>query len=54
MVPGAFSEAGTDTLHVAAELADELTLMCEWLGLDVVEVGRNGDLAAPLRKMLRP
>jgi uncharacterized protein YcaQ len=54
MVPGAFSEAGTDTLHVASELADELTLMAQWLGLGEIEVGRKGDLATPLRKMLHP
>ena len=52
MVPGAFSEAGTDTLHVASELADELTLMAQWLGLGEIEVGRKGDLATPLRKMV--
>ena len=54
MVPGAFSESGSDTLHVATELADELSLMAQWLGLGEIEVGRNGDLSTPLRKMLRP
>ena len=54
MVPGAFSESGTDTLHVASELADELSLMAKWLGLGAIEVGRNGDLSTPLRKLLRP
>ena len=54
MVPGAFSEPGTDTLHVASELADELSLMAKWLGLGAIEVGRNGDLSTPLRKLLRP
>ena len=54
VVPGAFSEPGTDALHVAAELAAELRLMSAWLGLDAVEVGGNGDLVAPLRRMLRP
>ena len=54
MVPGAFSESGSDTLHVATELADELSLMAQWLGLGDIEVGRNGDLSTPLRKLLRP
>ena len=54
MVPGAFSESGSDTLHVASELADELSLMAQWLGLGDIEVGRNGDLSTPLRKLLRP
>ena len=54
MVPGAFSESGSDTLHVASELAAELALMAQWLGLGEIEVGRNGDLSTPLRKLLRP
>ena len=52
MVPGAFSEAGTDAPTVADELAQELVLMARWLGLDKVEVGRKGDLAVPLRKLV--
>ncbi len=35
---------------VARELADELRLVSEWLGLGGVEVARKGDLAATLRK----
>jgi hypothetical protein len=34
-------------------LAAELRLMAEWLGLGGVEVAERGDLAAPLRPMLR-
>ena len=46
-VKGAFAEphAPTDT---AAELAEELTLMAGWLGLDTVSVARHGDLAVDL------
>jgi uncharacterized protein YcaQ len=33
---------------VIAELAAELRLMAEWLGLDGVVVGERGDLAVPL------
>ena len=47
-VPGAFAEPGADLPHVAAELAEELRLMADWLGLDGVAVGGKGDLAAPL------
>lgn len=47
-VPGAFAEAGRHTPRVVSELAAELRLMADWLGLDGVEVGERGDLAAPL------
>ncbi|HEX5406061.1 MAG TPA: crosslink repair DNA glycosylase YcaQ family protein [Pseudonocardiaceae bacterium] len=48
-VPGAFLEPGTDMARVAAELAEELATMAEWLGLSGIEVGERGDLAAALR-----
>ena len=41
---------GSTTGVVARELADELRLVAEWLGLGGVEVARKGDLAATLRK----
>ncbi len=47
---GAFAEEGVDADVVARELADELRLVSEWLGLGGVEVGRKGDLAPALRK----
>jgi uncharacterized protein len=52
-VPGAFAEPGADLPRVTAELAEELQVMAEWLGLDGVEVGERGDLAAPLRRQSR-
>lgn len=52
-VPGAFAEPGVDLPRVTAELAEELQVMAEWLGLDGVEVGERGDLAAPLRRQSR-
>ncbi|WP_216216319.1 winged helix-turn-helix domain-containing protein [Amycolatopsis aidingensis] len=52
-VPGAFAEPGTDHGRVAAELAAELRTMAEWLELDGVAVGERGDLAGPLRSVLR-
>ncbi|MGN6202491.1 MAG: winged helix-turn-helix domain-containing protein [Solirubrobacterales bacterium] len=52
-VQSAFAEEGADPLHVAAELAEELRALSEWLGLGGVAVGRKGDLAAPLRKALK-
>ncbi|SHF35096.1 winged helix-turn-helix domain-containing protein [Streptoalloteichus hindustanus] len=51
-VPGAFAEPGADVGRVADELAGELRLMAEWLGLPDVAVGERGDLAAPLRAAL--
>ena len=52
VVPGAFSERGVDEKRVVSELADELLLMANWLGLESVEVGEKGDLASRLRKQL--
>jgi len=55
---GAFAEpdvaaAGPAALaEVASELAAELRLMAGWLGLERVEAGVAGDLAAPLRRAL--
>jgi uncharacterized protein YcaQ len=47
-VPGAFAEPGVDHAYVAQELAEELRLMADWLGLDGVVVGKRGDLAPRL------
>jgi uncharacterized protein YcaQ len=49
MAPGAFHEDGQDPVRVAREMAAELRMMAEWLGLGEVEVGRKGNLAAALR-----
>ena len=51
-VQGAFAEPHADPTHVAAELADELRLLSDWLGLGGVSVARKGDLAEPLRNAL--
>lgn len=51
-VRGAFAEPHADPVHVAAELAAELRLLSEWLGLGGVSVARKGDLATPLRREL--
>jgi uncharacterized protein len=51
-VRSAFAEPGADTTLVAKELAEELRLLSEWLGLGGVSIGRKGDLAAPLRRAL--
>jgi uncharacterized protein len=51
-VQGAFAEPGADQARVAAELAAELRLTAQWLGLDKVVAAPNGDLAAPLAAAL--
>ncbi len=50
-VPGAFAELGHNTPRVVSELAGELRLMADWLGLDGVLVGERGALAAPLASL---
>jgi uncharacterized protein YcaQ len=47
-VQGAFAEPEVDRPRVAAELAAELAVMAEWLGLSGVFVASRGDMAAPL------
>jgi uncharacterized protein YcaQ len=49
-VLGAFAEPGVEEGVVARELADELRLVSEWLGLGGIEVERKGDLAPALRR----
>jgi uncharacterized protein YcaQ len=46
-------EDGPDQDHVAANLADELRLMAEWLGLKRVGTGRRGNLMPKLRTALK-
>ena len=53
VVQSAFAEPGTDTKHVAHELAQELATMAGWLGLDRLEVRKRGDLAPALRAVPR-
>ncbi|MFN2517633.1 MAG: DNA glycosylase AlkZ-like family protein, partial [Jatrophihabitantaceae bacterium] len=47
-VQGAYLEDGCDPYYVAAELAEELALTAQWLGLSRVVVMPRGDLAAHL------
>ena len=47
-VQAAHAEPGVDVAVVAAELADELRLMADWMELDDLEVAGRGDLAADL------
>jgi hypothetical protein len=53
LVPGAYSEPGTDPAAVARGLADELALMAGWLGLSRVTIGRRGNLARTLAAEVR-
>ena len=50
---GVFAEDGVDRDHVAIELSAELDRLAAFLGLDGVEVGRRGNLAAALRSARR-
>ena len=50
---GAFSEADVDIAFVASELMQELCDMAQWLGLEAVKIGNNGDLTSPLKKINR-
>jgi uncharacterized protein YcaQ len=51
LVQGAFTEPGFEPKPVAEALADELTTMSAWLGLDGVKVVGRGDLAPVLKRM---
>lgn len=53
LVHGAWSEPHAPD-HTAAELAAELRLMADWLGLASIEVGQKGDLAAALADHVSP
>jgi len=52
-VQSAFAEPGVDLDYVAAELAAELRVTANWLGLGEVVVAGRGDLAEPLANALR-
>ncbi|MBT3996548.1 MAG: winged helix-turn-helix domain-containing protein [Chloroflexi bacterium] len=52
-VQSAFVEDGQDHDYVAANLADELRLMADWLGMKRVVLGRKGNLIAALRSALK-
>ena len=49
-VQGAYAEPGSDREHVAAELAEQLAVTAEWLGLGGVAVAGRGDLATHLER----
>jgi uncharacterized protein len=51
-VAGAFLEEGSDADAAAAAAATELSAIGNWLGLDLVDVNRNGNLAAALSAQL--
>jgi uncharacterized protein len=52
LVQGAFTEAGIDPIHIAAELAAELRLAATWLGLDEVSVVGGGELSEKLASII--
>ena len=47
-VNAAWIEPGYDAFDVATELASELKIMAEWLGLGAIEIVPRGDLAPAL------
>jgi uncharacterized protein YcaQ len=49
-VQGAYLEDGADPYDTARELAAELAITAQWLGLDGVQVAGRGDLAQDLAK----
>ena len=53
LVHGAYSEPDVDLKHVVSELAAELKLMAQWLGLVAVKIGDKGDLSLALSRMCR-
>ena len=52
LVPVVTAEPGVDHRDTAAELAEELRLMADWLELDKVVVDGKGDLAPALKRAL--
>jgi uncharacterized protein len=51
-VLSALEEPGADRLEIAEALADELSLLARWVGLEQIAVADRGSLAAPLRLAL--
>jgi uncharacterized protein YcaQ len=50
LVRASWVELGVPPEAVAPDLADELKLMAQWLGLDGVRIDPVGDLAAVLAR----
>ena len=51
-VQAAYLEDGHDPHYVSSELADELWLTADWLGLDRVQVVSRGDLSRDLQRAI--
>ena len=51
MCHGAYGELGRDPSSIAPDLFAELRSMAGWLGLERVEIGARGDLAAALKRV---
>ncbi|TDT33746.1 hypothetical protein CLV29_1375 [Naumannella halotolerans] len=54
VVRSAWSEAGHDHDRIATELAIELRALADWLGLSMVDIGPDGDLAPALARAAGP
>jgi uncharacterized protein len=53
LVQASWGELGIDETHVASELAEELVIMADWLGLDRVVVKPKGDLHRALSSAVK-
>ena len=54
VVRSAWSEPGHDHDRIATELAIELRALADWLGLSMVDIGPDGDLAPALARAAGP
>jgi hypothetical protein len=52
LVQSAHLEPGADSSTVTGRLAEELSRLAEWLGFGKITVGRKGNIAAALRRVL--
>jgi uncharacterized protein len=52
-VLSALEEPGADRVKVAAALANELSLLAQWVGLEQIAVADRGTLAVPLKSALK-
>lgn len=52
LAQGSFVEDGQDPLRVGREMATQMVVMADWLGLESIEIKDNGNAAASIEKAL--